>query len=220
MFEGVRAFLFDLDGTLVDTNIDFHRMRQETLALLGRYDIACEEIGHLDILTLIDRAAERLGSGEGRAESFRRDAEAVLVEVEMPFCRAARPIPGGTDLLEALKKRHIKIGIVTRNCRVGVEAIFGRVPLAHDVLLTRNDIARVKPDPEHLWAALKALEVPPGKAVMVGDHWMDVQAGRNAGTRTVGYLASDKPADFFARAEPEVTVRHLLDLIPLLPAAS
>jgi len=214
----IRAFLFDLDGTLVETGIDFRRMRKETLLLVKRYGVPAKGICDLDILALVDRAAAWLleERGESDASDFRCEAEHLLREIEMPFCRAAMEIEGGVELLVALRERGIGVGIVTRNCRQGVEEILRRIPLSFDVLLTRNDVAKVKPDPEHLWMALKALGVEPARAIMVGDHWMDVWAGKNAGTKTAGYLAPDKPENYFARAEPDVVVRGLSELSALL----
>jgi phosphoglycolate phosphatase len=73
-------------------------------------------------------------------------------------------------------------------------------------------VARVKPDPEHLLAAAAALGVAPERALMVGDHVMDVRAGRAAGMGTVGLLGPERPSGFFDGEAPDLVVRDLREL--------
>ena len=78
--------------------------------------------------------------------------------------------------------------MVTRNCREAVCAIYPAIEDHVDLLLARDGLIRVKPDPGHLLAALERLNVIPGKTFMVGDHPMDIETGKAAGTLTAGVL--------------------------------
>ena len=49
---------------------------------------------------------------------------------------------------------------------------------------------------------------------MIGDHWMDIQAGRAAGTRTIGFLRPDRPEGFFDVCPPDVVIPDLGELLP------
>ncbi len=129
--------------------------------------------------------------------------------------RRTRPSPG-PPLLARLVESGRKVGIVTRNCRPAVERVLAATPLTHHVLLTRDDTPFVKPDARHLLAALAALGVAPEQAAMCGDHPMDVAAGRQAGTRTVGVLGLDGIALAFAAARPDLLVRSVAELGPVL----
>jgi phosphoglycolate phosphatase len=89
-----------------------------------------------------------------------------------------------------------------------------------DALLSRDDVSRVKPDPEHLFAALRALGLPDGRSpslsprspcIMVGDHWMDIQAGRAAGMGTIG-IGRGRGPEAFAPAPPDLLAEELADL--------
>jgi phosphoglycolate phosphatase len=93
-----------------------------------------------------------------------------------------------------------------------VEQVLTRVPLPHGILLTRDEVVRVKPDPEHLLQAAAALGVCPARTVMVGDHVMDVRAGRAAGMGTVGLLTAGRPPDFFEQEAPDLVLRELREL--------
>ena len=86
--------------------------------------------------------------------------------------------PGAAELLQELQERGIKVGIVTRNCRAAVEHILGSNPLTYDVLLTRDDVDAVKPDPAHLLTALRMMGVEPQHVLMVGDAPGDMKAAK------------------------------------------
>jgi phosphoglycolate phosphatase-like HAD superfamily hydrolase len=91
-----------------------------------------------------------------------------------------------------------------------------RTGIYGDVLVTRDDVEKTKPHPEHLHSALKLLGVPAEQAIMVGDHFMDVMAGKAAGTRTVGFLREGRPADLFDKVQPDFIIRSLDELIHAL----
>ena len=214
-FEGMRAVLFDMDGTLVETDIDFPLMKREMLALGERYGIPASELQGLDILGVVDGVAARLQE-QGRAteaDRVRQEAFDRLEAIELVHCRDARPIPGATELLHALREAGLKVGIVTRNCRSGVRLSLERTGISADVLLTRDDVIRTKPHPDHLHQALETLGVRPEEAVMVGDHWMDIQGGKAAGTRTIGFLRPSRPRDLFDKVAPDLVITSLTELI-------
>ena len=110
------------------------------------------------------------------------------------------------DIAIAVRRKEIK------HVHLSVHPPGGRVTLVAPKG-TRSEVARVKPHPDHLLCALERLSVEPTRAVMVGDHWMDVQAGRAAGMATVGILSAGRPADFFSREPPDLLIRELRELV-------
>lgn len=204
----IRAVLFDLDGTLVHTRIDFPRMKEGVLAELRAEGLDPEPFRALDALAIIERAAAALPDPAG----FRHRAELALTREELAVCDDAVEAEGAVETLDWLREQGIAVGIVTRNCREAVERALERVPLPHQVLLTRADTPRVKPDPLHLHLALDLLEVPPAAALMVGDHVMDVRAGRAAGMATLGVLLPEHASDYFLEAQPDGVIRKLPEL--------
>lgn len=207
----VDAVLFDLDGTLIETALDFPAMKARVLHLARSHGAGDPALEGLDILGCLEQAAMAL-ERERPDHPFRAEAEAALVAFELPAADASREIGGSVRALRQLRARGVKVGIVTRNCRRAVLRVLDRIPLEHDVLLTRNDVRRAKPDPEHLAAALHALGARADRAVMVGDHPQDVAAGRAAAMRTVGLLREgmapdrfrDEPPDFLAGSVEEI----------------
>src|SRR5436305_3936559 len=170
------AVLFDLDGTLVETPIDFAAMRRETLRAAACHGAAVDDLAERDILGIVEWAAARVQS----ACDFRAEVEALLQSIELRASCEARAMPGAADLLAWLAERGVPVGIVTRNCGEAARQALDRAGLACPLLLTRADVPRVKPDPLHLLMAAEQLGVPPDRTLMVGDHPMDVAAGRAA----------------------------------------
>ena len=211
----LRAVLFDLDGTLIETHIDFAAMTAQMLSLAREAGVPVSVTDGKDILSLVAAAADDVAARGGDGEELRREAFARLEEMEVTGCSHPRLLPGTTDLLTALRHQGTKIGVVTRNCRRVSEKLLDQFALPHDILLTRDDVERTKPHPEHLWAALTHLEVEPTYAAMVGDHWMDIQAGHRAGcAATVGILGANS-ADWFAPCMPTTLVRDPAAALPL-----
>ena len=211
----VDAVLFDFDGTLVHLNINFSQMRADVEAILPRYGLSMDGKASRYTLELIAECAQALttrNGGEEIAEAFRRDAEAAILAIEMDAADTAQVHPGVPELLERLRERGIKVAIVTRNCRAAVERILVKNKLAHDVLLTRDDVTAVKPNPEHLLAALRLLQVEPQRALMVGDHPMDVRAGRAVGARTVAVLTGYSPIEQFTLEQPDLILEQVREL--------
>jgi len=211
------AVLFDLDGTLVCSPLDFAAMKRDVLQLAAERGLETAALEALDVLGIVAAGARLPGGGE----AFVRAAEERLARVEVAATDRATVMPGATALLEDLRRAGCPVAIVTRNCRPAAESVLLRFGLAHQALLTRADVERVKPDPAHLRAAAEALERPPEACLMVGDHLMDVRAGRAAGMRTVGLLHPSRPPEFFAAAPPDLVIRSLPELRPwIFPSSS
>ena len=149
------------------------------------------------------------------AKDFERRAERLIVDIEIDAAAGARTMPNADKTLKALKDRGIKIGIVTRNCRPAVMTAVEMAGFVYDLLLTRDDVVKVKPDPQHLLDALDLLDRKPERALMVGDHPMDILAGKKAGTKTAAVLTLRAEADF-EQVAPDLIllgVAHLLEVL-------
>jgi phosphoglycolate phosphatase len=211
LFENVDAVLFDLDGTLVETNIDFPLMRSEMLRIAAEVGVPERDIPNLDILGIVQHVEDVLGTGKGG--EFRERAFQILQEIELRHSRDTKEIEHARELLDALKARGARVGIVTRNCRSASRMSVEMAGLSPDLLLSRDDVRRTKPHPEQLLAALVHLQSAPGRSVMVGDHLMDITAGKAAGMRTIGLLTPIREPYFFDSVEPDAVARNLKEIL-------
>lgn len=156
----IRAVAFDLDGTLIDSRLDFAAIRRELGFPEGR-----GLLEHID--TLDDPAAVAR-------------AHAVIERHEMTGAAAACWMPGARELLESLRSAGLPTAILTRNMRAAVEQARRSLGLAVDYIVTRED-CRPKPDPDGLQRIARHFDVQPAELVYVGDFVFDLEAARRAG---------------------------------------
>ena len=214
------AVLFDLDNTLIETHIDFAEMKRKTLALGKEWGVNTETMGDMDILAIVERVTAILKSitMSGAHENFHKAAYAMLAEQEAAQCADPVLLPGASELLSCLNRRGVPTGVVTRNCRMVADRLLVEGDLQCDVLLAREDVAQVKPHPDHLRDALRVLQtkfperrLQAQNCLMAGDHVMDIRAGRAAQMRTLG-LYRQHPPEAFADCPPDILLRDVGEL--------
>ncbi|MFP3895805.1 MAG: HAD family hydrolase [Anaerolineales bacterium] len=208
MILDVDVFLFDFDGTLIAPSIDFNRMYRETFSIIRDFGVYDPVMEQLHILEIVERAEARLRPDHGMRREFLKQVHTAILDVELGAAERAEVYLGVPEMLEELADRGRGVAIVTRNSRAAVMRILERQALHYDVLLTRDDVAHVKPDPRHLLEALEHFSETKRCAAMCGDHPMDVLAGKRIGALTVGVLTPDTTEERFAEVKPDLVVSH------------
>jgi phosphoglycolate phosphatase len=211
-FDGIRAILFDFDGTLVEPSIDFDAMKDQVIEIAAVFGVDVAPWAAWPVLEIMERVGQELSSNGAHAANFASCANQAIIRVETKAAERVAPYPGVPAMLRTLYSRGYAVGIVTRNCRAAVEQILARAPLMHQVLLTRDDVQYVKPDPRHLADALDALGMRGEPTLMCGDHPMDIEAGRAIGAVTVGVLRPGVGAEYMADAQPDLVLEQVTDL--------
>ncbi len=185
----IKAILFDFDGTLAELNVDFIRMRKAVLDLMSNYCSVPDNIKDFYVLEMIDAGKELVfKNNPGRENDFFKKAHKLICHIETAGSKKGKLLAGTREVLHLLRGKRVKTGIVTRNCMAAVKQIFPDIDLHCDAVITREFTTQVKPHPVHLLTALDALDTDAHSAAMVGDHPMDITAGREAGTYTIGVL--------------------------------
>ncbi|MEP4484611.1 MAG: HAD family hydrolase [Halioglobus sp.] len=179
MLEHLRGIIFDLDGTLVDSQLDFAGMRRET---------GCPE--QHGLLEHIDTLAD---------EDARREAEAVVHRYEMRGAHAANWMPGAESLLKRLADSPLPAGIVTRNSRSAAQLTLSKLGAPPLDLITR-ECAAPKPDPEGLLQLAARWQLAPSVLAYVGDFRYDLEAARRANMTSVLFL-QDSNGDYADMAD-------------------
>lgn len=190
-----KAIVFDFDGTLARLNIDFAMMRAAVRDLPLCRDIPEEKLADLYTLEMIETAGALIAEKNKKGASlFLKEAYSVVTQIEIEAARNGELFSTTKMLLAELKRRSIKTGIVTRNCRAAVLRVFPDIEMYAAATLTREDSPNVKPHPDHLQNAFAVLRVSPTDAAMMGDHPMDIIAARHAGSSAVGVLTGSGDA--------------------------
>lgn len=213
----IKAIIFDFDGTLAVLNIDFSLMKEQVFDLMRRYGIQEETIQEKYLLEIIDEVYQIFWkTNPPNAEDFYQKAHDILYEVEMKAAEMGKLIPGTEDTLKSLKQRGIKIGIITRNCEDAVRKVFPNLNDFCDVFVSRNSVKKVKPHPDHLTYAMEPLKTSGEESVMVGDHIIDVQAGKRVGMKTIGVLTGRTKKEEFEKAGADHILRDVSEISELL----
>lgn len=213
----IDTVVFDFDGTLAKLNIDFDLMRKCVDELIERYGIDQSLLKNGYILEKIDETAVLLKiKSPDSATSFRSQAYEIIEDIEMEAAKRGELFDRTRDLFKTLSRYDIRAGIITRNCMRAVQMVFPDVLLFSPVLVCRENVDKVKPHPNHLVRALELLESAPHRAIMVGDHPLDIQTGQNAGTLTAGVMTGHFREDDFLKAGADVVIPHASDILMML----
>lgn len=213
----LQAVVFDFDGTLAELVLDFTAMKNAVAASAAPYLGAVPPPDGLPALEYADHLADRIRRvSPADAGRFLAEAAEAIRDMETEAAGKARLFPETRAALTALARRGMGVGIITRNCRAAVDRVF---PDARDfagVILARDDVSRVKPDPRHLLDALRVLGALPERSLMAGDHPMDLATGKAAGSLTAGVASGRVALEELARHGPDYLARDVAALVGML----
>ena len=217
MAEKRQAFLFDLDGTLIDS------VYQHVLA----WQDALDQMG---IELAVWRIHRKMGMSGGLfANALQRETEHVLTPEEAARLRAlhgeafgaradqVRPLPGAQALLAYLTETGVPWAIATSGYLESAGPMIEMLGVPSDVpVVTRDQVAHAKPDPDLFLAAADRLGVDTAESVVVGDSVWDLLAARRARALGVGLLSGGYGQDELERAgayrvysDPADLLRHV-----------
>lgn len=212
------AVLFDLDGTLIDTAPDFIRCLNQ---LRQQHSLAALPAEHIRrSVSNGARAMVRIGFGlEPEHHGYLEKHTAFLDLYEAGVAEETTLFDGMNQLLATLEAKAIPWGIVTNKPARFATPLIVALGLAERcaTLICPDHVAERKPHPEALFLACQHIGADPARAVYVGDHERDIQAGRNAGMRTIavryGYIEQPESVDLW---QADVIADTVADLAKLL----
>lgn len=163
----IKAVVFDMDGTLVDSALDFAAI--------------CRDIGWpagtplLEQLALLDDP-----------KLFNR-ADQIIRRYELQGAVNATWMPGAQQCLQTLRANNMPLALLTRNMREATALTMQRLQMPIEHVLTREDCA-AKPDPAGLLLLAERLQLSPEQMIYVGDYIYDIETAANAGMASCLYL--------------------------------
>ena len=202
----LKAVIFDLDGTLVDTADEFVIVVQALRAEHGREPM--DEALVRSNVSNGARALVMLALDLEEADPQFETQRLRLLEIYSGVLGdSAKPYPGIEELLAELYDRGISWGISTNKPREYTLPLLEKLSIqpTQRSVVCPDDVTERKPHPEPLYLNCKHIGCAPHEAIYVGDHLRDIEAGRRAGMYTIaaayGYVeAHDDPADWNADA--------------------
>ena len=199
----LHGMIFDVDGTLVDTNPAHVEAWRRAFKRLG-YDVRAERIkleigkgGDLLVRSILGEDVEE------------RDGEALRKAQKEEFLSIARRerfrvFPCVPELFQALRQRGMRTALATSSNKKHLQAVCDSaaidLPSLADVLVTKEEAKASKPAPDLVIVAWEKLALTPAECAMVGDTVYDAQACRGAGVVFLGVLSGGTPADLLLEA--------------------
>ncbi len=201
----IRAFIFDLDGTLIDSKMDIVNSVNAMLRSTGRSQLPVETIAGYVGHGAPQLIASVLG-GEASEEDKKAALGLFLAHYEGHSLDETRTYPGVKEGLKALADYPMAV-LTNKPAKASKQILEGLGLLESFAVVYGGDsLQSKKPDPAGALAILKELGVPRGHAAMVGDSDVDVQTARNAGMLAIAvaygfgnYDRLTNPADWYVR---------------------
>ena len=215
------GIIFDLDGTLIDTNGMHARVWARTLKEFGygvgrdRVEIEIGKGGSMLVPFLVGEEAEERVGEEMRERHGELYAE--LVETE-----GVRVYPGVKELLQTCRERGLKIAIATASKEEHLKAVVEAAGLdlgLADAVVTDSDVEASKPEPDVVIAAARKLKLAVGQCMMVGDTPYDGIASNRAGVTVVAVMTGVHSQDTLRRSGMRGFFDDAADLLARLDEA-
>jgi len=208
-----RFYLFDLDGTLIDSiDLIYRCYTHASLTHLGFSP---------------ENEVWRTGLGTPLREQFSAVCtDAALIEAMVVTYReyhnvhhddSIRVYPGVAEVLDELSKSGLELAVVTSKLRRGAERGLRRAGLLDhfETIVSADEVSHPKPHPEPVEIALARLGGRPEDAVFIGDSPHDMASGRAAGVRTAGALWGPFAREELAAAAPDVFLSSPREILQL-----
>ena len=214
----LKAVLFDLDGTLFDTAVDFTAVLN---AMLSERELAPQSYDEVrKRVSDGARAVVSLGFQQQEGEAgFQALLDEFLDRYLVQLAVSTTLFPGMSEVLTHIESLGMKWGIVTNKPARFTEPLLAAMDLDQRcaTAICPDHVTNRKPHPEPIYLACKEINCLPAHTIYVGDHRRDIDAGRNASMRTVacayGYVSAGDSAESWAA---DYLVTQALDLIPLI----
>ena len=176
-----QAVIFDVDGTLVDSNDAHAHAFVEAFAACGH------QVPFDKVRRLIGKGSDKL-LPELIGRFDQRVADRKKAIFKQRYLPALRPFPRVAELLHALHERGLRLGVASSAGKDELEALLAVTGAAElfEERTDADDAERSKPDPDIVRAALEKLALPAARCVMVGDTPFDAQAAQRAGVGFIG----------------------------------
>jgi HAD superfamily hydrolase (TIGR01549 family) len=216
----MRAVFFDLDGTILNNTFKAKEAKTAVIERITELGLDTRNISIDDtVKSMLEKAEAQVQKG-GRLtrESLRKNLSAVLDRFDVEALSESKLTKGATHVMCELKKSGVKVGLVSNSGSKGVELALKKFDLARffDLVITRDDVKRIKPNGDCIRKALSTLGYRPNDAAYVGDSWIDVMAAKDAGVMAIAIVGGISPKEKLLQASPDRIISSLYELLNIV----
>jgi phosphoglycolate phosphatase len=211
-----RLFLFDLDGTLVDSREDIVRAVNAAMMKMALPAVSQDDVIRFvgdGIEPLIRRVLHMVTGTAPSEDRVRAGVDFMLEEYRLHLIGSTCLYPGVRETLDAL--RGARLGLISNKQEEFCRRILAAFGLAGQfaVVLGGDSLPQRKPDPAPVLNAMRACDISPVETVMVGDSPADILSGKAAGVFTCGISSGFRSREELQAAESDVIVDRFQDLL-------
>ncbi len=175
--------MFDLDGTLLDSELLWEAAQNDTMDYFGQTWTDEDQASSIGgpIARVVDHMASRTGADPGHL------ARILVTEIEHKVSTTrAHWMPGARELMMAASQAGIPVAVVSNSWRVLLDLLMHNIDVPVDLTVSSTEVERPKPDPEPFLYACRRLAVDPRRCVVIEDSPTGAAAGLAAGCAVVG----------------------------------
>lgn len=211
--EAIKLYVFDLDGTLMDSGDTIYQAMHQTFKVLG-----------FDYFIPREWLDKRIG---GHFQDIFNEFGIVIPDIE-EYINAYKPLyfsyiddtrvyPGVPETLRTLKEQNKKIAMLTTKAQEQAEkiSVYFNLDSFFEVIVGRTPGTPVKPAPEPLIDICTKLGVTACESVMVGDTEYDIRCGKNAGVKTCAVEYGYRSTEFLRAEKPDYIIKTMPDLLSI-----
>lgn len=190
----IKAVVMDMDGTIIEYNIDYLKARKEALEYLKKFDFYSKSLFTLnDGVFSMYRKLSKILNDKNTLYRIKNEFQTILEKYELEGARITKPLPGVIDAIKKLKSMNLKLAIFTANGKKAMELVLKKFDLEKyfELCITRDDIGNfefIKPNIKHLKIILDSLNLKPYEVVVIGDGKNDMLCAKSIGAIAIGVL--------------------------------
>jgi phosphoglycolate phosphatase len=220
----VQGLIFDLDGTLIVSVVDFPKMKRrmiEYIETLGVPDTnySINQTTN-EIINDLDGRLNDLGRSATERDRVFVEMSKILTEVEFENLDKVELLPGVIEFINHCTENKLKMGVLTRASGEYMRAALEKTGILEQfkVILSRDDfgLLKSKPHPYALEFMVNKLAIPPENLVFIGDHKLDYMCAQTGKMRFIGVLSGSYTRSGFKELGCEWLVEDFHELSKLL----
>jgi len=218
----IKAVVFDLDGTIVNFNLDTQAARAEAIEHLTKQGLPRSLFSLnesvFDMLKKAEITMRNSGKNKKEYTKLKETVLRILEKHEMQSARTTTLVPGIVETLKTLKEMKLKLALFTVNSKKSTNYILNTFNLkkTFDAIVTRDSVTTVKPNPIHLETTLKKLKTKPTETIVVGDSTSDIKTAQELHALAIGVTYGTSTPQQLTQAGANCLITSPTDLITLI----
>ncbi|MCS7136123.1 MAG: HAD-IA family hydrolase [Nitrososphaerota archaeon] len=215
-----KAVIFDLDGTLVEFKLKINDAKLKIISRLRELGLDPGNLSPEDsIQAIISKVTKTNGIVDKTFnERIKSEVFSIMENFELEAALAPSPRGDALKVLTSLKSMNIMVAVATNSCKKASLLTLQKCGmLTHvDVVVTRDDVERIKPANDLLKKALSLLGISSDEAVYVGDTTYDIEAAKSIGVKSVAVLGGVHSENMLAEKKPDFIIKSLSELLNII----